>query len=744
MVSKNPKLLAILLGMTLLVCGSCKEDEITPEAALTASSTGPEASSDHPAVATADQPVNISFIQKSTYKDSNGYLVDCEPKASINLTVSENAVHAKSLAELLEMTQSSEILDEKGNAPQSYGLLQTFKIGAQTVKFTTKYEVYSYKNAAGKVMEMPYVKVNQAHFGEADPTVLEYGGPHEVTPVTAVRVRPIMNTRGSMLLEDTYEVTASFNLAVEYIEGSSSKKEPAVRNYAFEVTYTATVERIFEYPDPATTFDYTFNATGTTSSNESPYVIHKGEYVQVEWVGNSAHTWYDTDVMGLRLFSDECFARADISSTIDTISTYTFSKIDDMIPATIDEPIIVTEGNVVKGLQRFKIGKEEDGQQVITVNWSYENGTSVSTNYGVVFMPYVTISAPEFVSVKTRQLDEEELPEGAKGYEVTTRLRQTFATADVDKQSTQVVEYEVKHYIVQDIVLRQVNYRKDWEFIDRTDTTAMAFYPVVYRDRTYSNGEIFTDTFIDNPHYVGFSSIIGPEQYTTYGGTQGTVLYEQAEYDNQGYTFNSAIQVGVVAVSNLSAGISYDGYRTPFPGTWDAYKLQQQFTADMQVPKEGIEIVGDYEPCAKANGWYVFEPEYYRRLIVYYATTNDILDLSLYARFTDAYLVIDDFKFSFLDGRNPMKFNYRVEDTSYGGYMAKHYIHEGSTTFFDKEFKVSAEALFYQRAGSRAATADYHTTGKQMQSGHKILPVPYLASPRFIYGGKPKGVKGRY
>jgi hypothetical protein len=744
---KNPKLLAILLGMTLFVCGSCKEDEIIPEAAISVSASGPVATVDHPAVASADQPVEISFSQKSTYKDSNGYMVDCEPHASIKMTVSEKMVHAKNLAELMALTESSKVLDTNSKAPQSHGLEQTFQIGRQTVQFTTTYEVYSYKNAAGKVMELPYVKVNQARLGEAEPSVVEYGGPLEVTPVTAIRIRPITNTRGSILLEDLYEVVVSFNLDVETFDGKSTNKQ----TYAFEVTYTATVERMFEYPDPASTFDYSFSASGTTTSTKSPYLIRKGENVKLEWKGESAHTWYDTDVMGLRLFSDDCFARTDISATLDTISTYTFSNIEEMIPSAVEDPVVTTENNIVKGSQRFIIGTEKDGQQIITVNWSFENGTSVSTNYGNVAMPYVTISAPEFLGVTMRQLNEDEAPEDVKGYEVTARLRQTFSTVNTDgvdtnQPSTQVVEYEVKHYIMQDIVLRQVGYRKDWEWIERTDTTALAFYPVVYRDRTYSNGEVFTDTFIDGPHVVGLSSTYGPEEYTTYGGVQGTVIYEQAEYDNQGNVFASSIQVGVVAVNNLSAGIVYDGYRTPFPGTWDAYKLQQQFTADMQVPKEGIEIVGDYEPCRKANGWYVFEPDYLRRLLVYYATTNDILDLSLHARFVDAYLVIDDFKFSYLEGRNPMNFNYRVDDTSYGGYMAKRYIHEGSTTFFGKEFKVSATALFYQRAGSRASDPDNSMARPEVkqQPLYKTLPVPYLATPRFIYGGKPKGVKGRY
>lgn len=740
---KSPKLLIILWGTALLVCASCKEDVINPEVSISVSPSGPTATVDHPAVVTADQPVEMSFSQKSTYLDSNGYMVDCEPHASFKVTASEKIVRAKSLTDLLAMTESVKVLDAKGNAPQTHGFEQTFRVGDQTVNFTSSYEIYSYKNATGKVMELPYVKINQAHYGEAVPTVLEYGGPHEVTPVMSARIRPVSRTRGTIDLEDLYEVVLNFNLVVETLGGKSENKQ----TYAFEVKYTATVERIFEYPDPTTTFGYTFNAGGGTVSTESPYTIRKNENVQLEWVSNSNHTWYDTDVMGLRLYEEESFARADVSSTVDTLSTYSFRKIGEMISTTVEDPVITTEGSVVKGSQRFQIATD-DNQQIITVNWSYKNGSTMSTNYGDVTMPSVMISAPEYVGESIRQLREDEAPEGIKGVEVTVRLRQSFSTVNAAEEKTEVVEYEVKYYILQDIVLQKVKYRKDWQWIERTDTTAMAFYPVVYRDRTYSNGEMFTDTFIDDPHFVSFTSVIGPENYTANGGSQGTVLYDKAEYDNQDNNCQSSINVGVLAVSNLSAGIVYDGYRTPFPGTWDAYKLQQRFTADMQVPKEGVEIDGDYEPCAKANGWYVFEPEYYRRLAIYYASSNDILDLSLYAHFTDAYLVIDDFKFSYLEGRNPLKLNYHVEDATYGGNAAKRFIHEGSTTFFDKEFKVSAEALFYQRTGTRAAL-DNNVSDESLKKQQRILrsntlPIPYLASPRFIYGGKPKGVKGRY
>ena len=739
----NPKFLAILLGITLFICGGCEEEVIIPESSLSVSPSGPTATPDHPAVVSADQPVEISFSQKSSYMDSNGYLVDCEPHASIKVTVSKKTIHAKSLAELLAMSETTKVDDVHGNAPQSHRTEQTFQIGGQTVNFTLAYENYSYKNVAGQVMNMPYVLINKARWGEVNSDVLKYGGPHEVTPVTAVRIRSISPTRGSIMLEDLYEVVASFNLDVETIGEKTTNKQ----TYAFEVSYTATVERIFDYPDPTTTFDYSFSVAGSTTSIESPFVIKKGEDVQLEWNSRSTHTWYDTDVMGLRLYEEESFARADVSSTIDTISTYSFRDIKDMIPTSIEEPVISTEGGLVKGSQRFKIGTDDDkaNQQVITVNWSYKNGNTITTKYGDVTMPSVKISAPEFLGVSTRQLRDDEVSEGIKGAEVTARLRQTFSTVNASDTRTQVVEYEVKHYILQDIVLKKVSYRKDWEWIDRTDSTAMAFYPIVYRDRTYSDGEVFTDTFIDNPHFVSWTSSIGPERYTTNGGSWGTIIYGQAEYNNQDNVYTSSVVVGVPAIGNLTSGIVEDGYRTQFPGVWDAYTLQKQFTADMQVPKDGIEIEGEYEVCRKANGWYVFEPEYYRQLNVYYVSSEPIITLSLLSNFIDAYIVIDDFKFSFLEGRNPMSLNYSVENDTYDGYYAKRFIHEGSTTFFGKQFYVSAEAIVYQRSGSRAPeNKTTRATSKQSQSRYNTLPVPYLTTPRFIYGGKPKGVKGRY
>ena len=96
-----------------------------------------------------------------------------------------------------------------------------------------------------------------------------------------------------------------------------------------------------------------------------------------------------------------------------------------------------------------------------------------------------------------------------------------------------------------------------------------------------------------------------------------------------------------------------------------------------------------------------------------------------------------------------MTLNHIEASTTYESFIAKRYTHKGSTTFFGKNFEVMAVATIYQLpAGfTRGAGADQQkrsSATSQRSRRYNTLPVPYGPTPRFIYGGKPKGVKGRY
>lgn len=752
----NSPLLTFLMGIILLVAGSCKEEEITPSSKLDFSASGPAATADNPAVATADQPVNMSWTEKSSYTDYNGSIVDCTPRATFHLGVSKTIVKAKTIEELIAMKESLS-RDKSGSDPVRHQISQTFEIGEQTVSFDMSYEVYSYKNAHQEVVDMPYVKLNPVQYGEAKPTDNPDDEGHPVvSSVTSVRIRPAHQTRGSVIIENLYDVTVTFNMASETVGDPQSTK----KTYSFEVKYQAWVESLYEFPDPKTTFDYSFGVVGGTASKESPFVVNPGEKMELEWKGQSRHTWFDVSEMEQKLFSEESFARVDVTLEHDTISKYTTSKLEEMLPYTVGEPVHYEKDAVSKGTMQMKITPQDKKlqEQTITINWSYFNGSTAQTAYGDVAMPYLVLGDPELSSVETSRLESGSLPEGLDGYEVRLRFRQKFSTVNDETPHSEMFEYVVKYVIVEDIRLVQVKYRKDSEWIERTDSTAMAFYPVVYRDRIYTNGEVFTDTFIDDPHFVSWTASIGPSRYTDEGGTiqwsNGRyAFFEAAEYENKDNSYTSSIVVGVPRVSNLTTSVTADGYTTPFPGVWDAYERHKRLDPETRVPLDGVELVGTYEMSNQPSGWYLLEPQYDRQLTIYTKDASDptqpFMDLTLHSNFMDSYLIVDGIKMSYLEGRNKMTLNHVETSTTYNNFIAKRYTHKGSTTFFGKSFEVMAVATLYQLpAGfTRGVGADQQKRSSatpQRSQRYNTLPVPYGPTPRFIYGGKPKGVKGRY
>lgn len=750
-------LLTFLMGIILLVSSSCKEEEITPFSKLDFSASGPAATADNPAIATADKPVDMSWSQHSSYTDSNGSVMECTPRASFRLSVSKTIVKAKNIEELIAMKESLS-QNQSGSDPVKHQMSQTFEIGEQTVSFDMSYETYSYKNVHQETVNMPYVKLNPVRYGDAKPTDNPDDEGHIVpSSVTSVRIRPANLTRGSVIIENLYDVIVTFNMESETVGGSQNNK----KQYTFEVKYQAWVETIFEFPDPKTTFDYSFGVVGGTASKESPFVVNPGEKMELEWKGQSRHTWFDVSEMEQKVFSEESFARMDISFENDTISKYSTSKLEDMLPYTVSDPVRVEKDAVSKGTMQMKITPLDNKlkQQTITINWSYFNGSTAQTPYGDVTMPYLVLGDPELSSVETSPLESGSLPDGLTGYEVRLRFRQKFSTVNDETPHSEMVQYVVKYVIVEDIRLVQVKYRKDWEWIDRTDSTAMAFYPVVYRDRIYTNGQVFTDAFIDDPHFVSWTCSIGPSRFTDEGGTlqwsNGRyAFFEAANYKNKDNSYSCSIVVGVPRVSNLSASVTADGYTTPFPGVWDAYERHKRLDPETRVPLDGVEVVGTYEMSNQPSGWYLLEPHYDRQLTLYTKDASDpaepFMDLSLHSNFMDSYLIVDGIKMSYLEGRNKMTLNHSETSTTYDNFIAKRYTHKGSTTFFGKTFEVIAEATLYQlpagftRAAEASDLQKRSSASQQRSQTYNTLPVPYGPTPRFIYGGKPKGVKGRY
>lgn len=763
---------AMLMGLLIVFSVGCKEKEIEPFGSVTTKETGPTATDSNPAVATADHPVQLSWTQQSTYTDYDSYVVNCAPKASINMSVAQPHIRVKDVKELTKLTESITENKTQGTLgtrdawgkPTVVNSTQTYEIGGQTVKFDLSYERYSYKNKHDITIYMPYLQLGRVKYGEPQPDLNQAAKVPELPYVTSIKIRPARAaTRGSLILEDLYDVTVNFNVDTETMEGTVKSKN----TYSFQASYQATVENVFEYPEPTTSMTYSFKQSGDSTAT-SPYTVRGGEQLELDWSGQTRHVWFDVDAMEQKLFSGDTHAQVKVSLALDTIEAYNTSKIEDLISdLKASEPVYTDEGSEHKGHRTWTITplNKKMAQQVMTLDWSYLRGDTVTTSYGKIPMPYVMVSDPEYVDLKVKSIeDDPNIPENIRMYEVTARFKQTFSVLNDTSINNgepykEEIEYVLKYMIVEDIILTKVAYRKSFEWLETTDSTAFAFYPIIYRDRTYSNTEVYTDTFIDDPHFVNWTSVIGPSKYADkggifYWGDKNMIVYKAAEYNNKDSIFSSSIVLGVPRVAYVSAKVVSDGYKTAFPGMWEEYKHTKRYGPETVVPLEGVEVVGSYETSTKSSGWYVFEPVYYRQLDVIYndpeLLDGSVVSLGLTSNFIDSYMIIDGFKMTFLEGRNQMNLNYKEEKVIYSGNSARQYTHEGTTTYFGKTFKVSSSAIVYQLPAGYtpdSAPADSTSTNPKATSrasAFSHLPAPYGRSPRFIYGGKPKGAKGRY
>lgn len=92
---------------------ACSSDENTEPVKLpttgdiTVSKSGDMATPENPAKSEAGKPATITLSQKASYKDPDGSVYSCEPKATVTLTTKEPIVKAKSLAELTTIQQNT-------------------------------------------------------------------------------------------------------------------------------------------------------------------------------------------------------------------------------------------------------------------------------------------------------------------------------------------------------------------------------------------------------------------------------------------------------------------------------------------------------------------------------------------------------------------------------------------------------------------------------------------------------------
>lgn len=253
--------------------------------------------------------------------------------------------------------------------------------------------------------------------------------------------------------------------------------------------------------------------------------------------------------------------------------------------------------------------------------------------------------------------------------------------------------------------LVDVKYRTAYEWYEPEYNLSLRYAAIVYRDRYYDNGEMFTDKFVDIPHIVSLHAGRDPEPGTYDFDFDEQVTFSGYEHPDD----NDSIDIvrSHHTVPNLNAHTVHHDFtfnrEHTLPGNWNEYKVSKLYDESLNTPgAEGIE--DEWERCSLPSGWYFWGIFYY---MAYYPVDyqGSLHNWDGYARYSwlrwthDQFLVIDGRRIDFLKYYSyPEELERRtsVREEDNGG-LYKVLTYEGSFEFMGRNFYASFTDTIYEQ-----------------------------------------------
>lgn len=227
---------------------------------------------------------------------------------------------------------------------------------------------------------------------------------------------------------------------------------------------------------------------------------------------------------------------------------------------------------------------------------------------------------------------------------------------------------------------------------------------MVHRDRIYSTGETFTDTFRDAGHVAGgyIPFIIGGEPVQEV--SDGTLIRTKWPGDTRDNIVIVSYSASVPDLSKVFDVFEHEGkvpdyyYTTPPPGSWDEYTAGKRYT-NLDISLAGIEVIGADSASTKPSGWYVYRPDcVYVSFGCIYNDEFRLLEGEMHISFYDQFLMIDGKMINFLEYRGPMNFSYHKDYiTMPNGAPGFIYTTEFRRKFLEKDFYFCRIDSIYQQ-----------------------------------------------
>lgn len=201
--------------------------------------------------------------------------------------------------------------------------------------------------------------------------------------------------------------------------------------------------------------------------------------------------------------------------------------------------------------------------------------------------------------------------------------------------------------------LVDVKYRTAYEWYEAEYNLSLRYAAIVYRDRYYDNGEMFTDKFMDISHIAYLSIACGMESgaYDMPFGYQFVRNKSTVEANDSVFVTHSSL-----VVPNLnSVVVNHESYLNPqetVPGHWEEYQVSKLYGEGLNtLGAEGI--TDEWERCDLPTGWYfwgtIIGNKSYN--VAYEGLEGDVPRIAYYSydkMMHDQFLVIDGRRIDFL------------------------------------------------------------------------------------------------
>ena len=663
-----------MVAMMACVISCSSEDPIIPEptpnpnngeVAFEISNEGGTGTgtSTSPAEVSKGDTLNMVISQKSSYTDSDGTVFECEPKATIELFAKLDTVYVEELSQLTNVQDKSEVQTSKeGQDPVVNGINQKFLIGEQYVNFDLAYEVYNYRTVDGQTIEMPYVKLNQANFGSSGAAEASEPNARSETVVKSITVKPLPQTRASVSDTTWYEVNAIFNLDIECMNAKTENKQ----NLTFSVTYLGAVTREIDLSEPVKELSSTISVLSGTNNTSSPFLVNPREELSLLFKQNSTYT----DTYGNKM---SCEPEAKIKLFAQTDTIYAKEK-EELEGTPVSQDFVFTASGedpvLYSAVQLFELGSQN-----IQLEMSYEAYTAKDIENNEIEMPYLKQNAtmPSAATVKELSTVTSSKAD-TTFYDVRVPIKLETINVGTEDENIQTIELVVS-YIGAVVTLKEVpelvrvEYRTGYVWEEAHHNLPLLYYAKVYRDRYYSNGEVFTDEFVDNGHMVGLVTSMNPEDVSS-ALENGANINLQFSHNNVNDSINVYFyNIQVTSLDAVSAN-SGDDVIYSEAGKWDEYLVSKLYEGNSFILATDIPSNSQWETTERQTGWYFKDIRSYRGYNVNYQGPTIMWDGCMIYQISlvvyDQFLAIDGRLIDFLKYRPEYHYNFSEQETESG------------------------------------------------------------------------------